>query len=79
MPGLSRLVEHVGVRRDAAAPVVASAIDYLLEGLYSLKKISRSEDRGYQAADTPRRSSGRSSEPLFDQGVPVPGKKKYYN
>ena len=58
---------------------LAQFIDFLLEGLYSLKKISRSEDRGYQAADTPRRSSGRSSEPLFDQGVPVPGKKKYYN
>ena len=79
VPGLTRLVEQIGVRCDAASPVVASAIDFLLEGLYSLKKISRSEDRGYQAADTPRRSSPRSPEPLFDQGVPVPGKKKYYN
>jgi magnesium chelatase subunit I len=78
VPGLIRLVEQVGVRRDAPAPVAASAIDFLLEGLYSLKKISRSEERGYQAAETPRRTP-RSSEPLFDQGVSVPTKKKYYN
>jgi magnesium chelatase subunit I len=78
VPGLNRLVEQIGVRREAAAPVLASALDFLLEGLYSLKKISRSDDRGYQAAETPRRPS-RGSEPLFDQGVPVAGKKKYYN
>ena len=79
VPGLSRLVEQFGVRRDAAPPLLASALDYLLEGLYSLKKISRSDDRGYQAAEAPRRQSSRASEPLFDQGVPVAGKKKYYN
>ncbi|MGE5361728.1 MAG: magnesium chelatase [Bacteroidales bacterium] len=78
IPGLHKLVDAIGVRRDAPAPTVASAIDYVLEGLYSLKKISRSEERGYQAADAPRRPS-RSAEPLFDQGVPVSGKKKYYN
>ena len=38
----------------------------------------RSDERGYQAAEAPRRPS-RASEPLFDQNVPVPGKKKYYN
>ncbi len=78
VPGLTRLVDQIGVRRDAPAPAVASAIDFVLEGLYSLKKISRSDERGYQAAETPRRPS-RASEPLFDQSVPVPGKKKYYN
>jgi magnesium chelatase subunit I len=78
VPGFSRLVEQAGVRRDAAPPLVASTIDFLLEGLYSLKKISRSDERGYQAAETPRRPS-RASEPLFDQSVPVAGKKKYYN
>jgi magnesium chelatase subunit I len=78
VPGLLDLLPQVGVRRDCAAPVVASAIDYVLEGLYSLKKISRSEDRGYQAAESSRRPS-RTAEPLFDRGVPVPGKKKYYN
>ncbi len=79
VPGLNRLVEQMGIRRDAPAPLVASAIDFLLEGLYSLKKISRSEERGYQAAETPRRPSRAASEPLFDQGVAVPTKKKYYN
>ena len=36
------------------------------------------QTRGYQAADAPRRPS-RATEPLFDQGMPVAGKKKYYN
>jgi magnesium chelatase subunit I len=80
VPGLLALLELVGVRRDAPAPVVASGVDYILEGLYSLKKISRNEERGYQAADTPRRASRNApSEPLFNEGVAVPGKKKYYN
>jgi magnesium chelatase subunit I len=78
VPGLGAVVERLGVRRDAPQPVMASAVDFVLEGLYSLKKISRSDDRGYQAAEMPRRIS-RSAEPLFDQGVPMSGKKKYYN
>jgi magnesium chelatase subunit I len=77
--GLAAVVEHIGVRRDAPQPVVASAVDFVLEGLYSLKKISRSDDRGYQAADDGPRRSSRQAETPFDQDVPVPGKKKYYN
>ncbi len=79
VPGLAALVEQIGVRRDAPQPVVASAVDYVLEGLYSLKKISRSDDRGYQAADSAPRRASRQAETPFDQDVPVPGKKKYYN
>jgi magnesium chelatase subunit I len=79
VPGLAALVEEVGVRRNAPPPVVASAMDFVLEGLYSLKKISRSDDRGYQAADNAPRRPSRQGETLLDQDVPVPGKKKYYN
>lgn len=79
VPGLVALVEQVGVRRDAPPPVVASALDFVLEGLYSLKQISRSDDRGYQAADNAPRRSSRQVDTPFDEGVPVPGKKKYYN
>jgi len=79
--GLRELAEHAGVKGGAPAPFVASAIDFVLEGLYAQKKISRSDDRGYQAAEpaAPRRS--RREEPTAEDSIPFPtgSKKKYYN
>jgi magnesium chelatase subunit I len=79
--GLVELVEHLGVGSRSGDPALASAVDFILEGLYAQKKISRSEDRGYQAAEQPRRASPRASETHVDEGLPLPtsGKKKYYN
>ena len=79
--GLRELAEHARIAPGALPPVVASAIDFVLEGLYAQQKISRNEDRGYSAAEaTPRRGS-RREEAALDEGVPLPGgsKKKYYN
>jgi magnesium chelatase subunit I len=79
--GLRELVTHAGVAPGASAPAVASAIDFILEGLYAQKKISRSEDRGYSAAEAaaPRRGA-RREEPSMDEEIRMPaGKKKYYN
>jgi magnesium chelatase subunit I len=79
--GLCELAERAGLPKGASAPQVASAIDFVLEGLYAQKKISRSEDRGYSAAEAaPRRV--RREEPLADEELRMPGvagKKKYYN
>src|SRR5439155_18922320 len=44
--GLVDLAEHLKVGSKAAEPALASAVDFILEGLYAQKKISRSEDRG---------------------------------
>jgi magnesium chelatase subunit I len=68
------------VGSDESAPATASAVDFVLEGLYALKKIARSEERGYHAAEGqgPRRAV-RAAEPLFDDSLPAQGKKKYYN
>ncbi|MCU1385852.1 MAG: bchI [Acidobacteria bacterium] len=80
--GLGELVTHAGVAPGAAAPAVASAIDFILEGLYAQKKISRSDDRGYSAAEAaaPRRGAARREEPSMDEEIRMPaGKKKYYN
>jgi magnesium chelatase subunit I len=78
--GLMALLEHVGVPKNASPAAIASAIDFILEGLYSLKKISRSDERGYHGGEAPRRTNRSAAEPVFDQGVPAtPGKKKYYN
>jgi magnesium chelatase subunit I len=78
--GLRELAEHAGLKPGAPAPVVASAIDFVLEGLYAQKKITRSEERGYSAAEPAPRRAARREEPTVDEGFQIPGgKKKYYN
>jgi magnesium chelatase subunit I len=77
--GLRELTERVRETRGSSAPVVASAIEFILEGLHAQKKIGRT-DEGYAAsADAaPRRQ--RHEEPRLDEEVLRPGgKKKYYN
>ena len=79
--GMRELTAHAGLAPGAAAPSVASAIDFILEGLYAQKKISRSEERGYSAGEpaAPRRGA-RREEPVIDEEIRMPaGKKKYYN
>src|SRR5499427_6500581 len=78
--GLRELANHAGLKGSAPAPVVASAIDFVLEGLYAQKKISRSDERGYAAAEAAPRRNQRREEPMVDEGFQMPGsKKKYYN
>jgi magnesium chelatase subunit I len=78
--GLRELAEHAGLAPGAPAPVVASAIDFVLEGLYAQKKISRSEDRGYSAAESAPRRPSRREDQAMDEEIRIPsGKKKYYN
>jgi magnesium chelatase subunit I len=78
--GLQELAAHTGVAPGAAAPAVASALDFVLEGLYAQKKISRSEDRGYAAAEQTPRRGARREEVTLDEEIRIPsGKKKYYN
>jgi len=78
--GLGELAERAGAARGAAAPLLASAIDFVLEGLHSQRKISRNEERGYTASaeQAPRRPQ-RRDEPSEEE-LRIPGaKKKYYN
>jgi magnesium chelatase subunit I len=81
--GLIELAHAAGIPKNADAPLLAAGLDFVLEGLYATKKISRSEERGYHGAETPVRRPSR--ETSFDEDVPAPrvpsgGKgKKYYN
>jgi magnesium chelatase subunit I len=80
--GIRELAEGAGAAPDAPDPVVASALDFVLEGLCAERKISRSEERGYAAApDAAPRRQVRREEPLLGEEIRVPGgsKKKYYN
>jgi magnesium chelatase subunit I len=78
--GLVDLARSSGIPRNARASLLASGIDFVLEGLYATKKISRSEDRGYHGSEPASRRPAR--EPVFNDEPQVPsvGKgKKYYN
>jgi magnesium chelatase subunit I len=80
--GLPELALSAGIDRTAAPPVMAAAIDFVLEGLYAQKKISRSDEFSYQSAEQPRRPTprGLQTEPMIEREIPnVAGKKKYYN
>ena len=78
--GLEELAYAAGVPTEASTPLLASGIDFVLEGLYATKKISRSEERGYHgtepAARKPAREMNLDDEPRVPSGG---GRKKYYN
>ncbi len=78
--GLLELAGRAGLPPGAPAPMVASAIDFVLEGLYAQKKISRSDERGYAANEAAPRRPARREEVAIDEEIRMPtGKKKYYN
>ena len=78
--GLVELAHLAGIPTKGTPQLLASGIDFVLEGLYALKKIGRSDERGYHATETAVRRPTR--EPSFNDDTPLPtagGKKKYYN
>jgi magnesium chelatase subunit I len=79
--GLRELASHAGLSAGAGAPFVASAIDFVLEGLHAQKKIGRTDEAGYTAAAEPPRRTSRREEAELDEGLPIPAgtKKRYYN
>jgi len=78
--GLLQLAEQTGLPPGAAAPTVAAAIDFVLEGLCAQRKISRSDERGYSAGTEPTPRRARREEPTMEEEIRIPGgKKKYYN
>src|SRR3954451_7932354 len=78
--GLRELAERAGLPAGAAAPSVASAIDFVLEGLYAQQKIRRTEERDYSGAEAAPRRNNRREEVTLDDDIRLPNsKKKYYN
>ena len=53
-------------------------MDFVLEGLFAQKKITRSDDWHYAASEQPR-TKLRVEEEFFEHELPGGGKKKYYN
>jgi magnesium chelatase subunit I len=79
--GLHDIAGSAGISARPSEPLLASAVDFVLEGLYAHKKITRSEDRQYQGAEQPRRPQrAAQTESLLERELPMAGnKKKYYN
>jgi magnesium chelatase subunit I len=79
--GLVELTRAAGIPKNASPALLASGIDFVLEGLYATKKISRSEDRGYHGSEPPVRRPAREATLTSDPPVPSAGGKgkKYYN
>jgi magnesium chelatase subunit I len=76
--GLRPLVERARLMTHASPPALASAIDFVLEGLHATRKISRSDDWKYSATESPRRGP-RPETAMPEPRTAPPGKKKYYN
>ena len=51
VPGLFDHLHFLGANAGDPAPLLASAAEFVLEGLYAQKKIGRSDDRGYTAPE----------------------------
>jgi magnesium chelatase subunit I len=84
--GLVDMARRAGLPANPSDALVASAVDFVLEGLYSQKKISRTEGRGFHAAETARRPqpAERRAPVLTPDDDDLPGestrkKKRYYN
>ncbi len=63
--GLLDMARQTGLAAGAPPPVLAAAVDFVLEGLYAQKKISRSDGRGFHGSDSARRP------PQSDRRTPV--------
>ena len=79
--GLTELASRAGAIDGAPAPVKAAAVDFVLEGLYAHKKISRSDEWQYRGTEPARRPARTmAADTIMEREIPIPGnKKKYYN
>ena len=77
--GLRELTEHAHVEATAPAPVVAAAVEFVIEGLYAKQRISRSDEWQYSAVEVTQHQT-TATEQLFETDIQIPrSKKKYYN
>ncbi|HEX4567732.1 MAG TPA: hypothetical protein VH138_13935 [Vicinamibacterales bacterium] len=77
--GLHDAARSICSAKRPSDPVLASAVDFVLEGLYAQRKISRSVEGHFQAGEQPKRAP-RNVDQLAERELPLRGdKKKYYN
>jgi magnesium chelatase subunit I len=78
--GLHDAARSGSIGKKPAEPALASAVDFVLEGLYAQRKISRSTEGQFQAAEQVKQRVARQVDPRTEHDLPLTGnKKKYYN
>jgi magnesium chelatase subunit I len=84
--GLIEASHRAGVAPDAPVPLLAAGVDFVLEGLYSQKKIGRTDEGGYHGTEPVRRREAPSPRtPVLtpddeeEQSGQRGKKKRYYN
>ncbi len=84
VPGLMDLAGRAALPPGAPAPLVAAAVDFVLEGLYAQKRIGRTEAGGYVGTEPSRKPQTVRQAPAIsldedDEPGGPPKKKRYYN
>ncbi len=84
VPGLLDLASRAALPPGAPAPLVAAAVDFVLEGLYAQKRIGRTEAGGYVGTEPLRKPQTVRQAPAIsldedDEPGGPPKKKRYYN
>ena len=65
--GLTDKLSPLGIKSSDQPEVVVAAAEFMLEGLYAHKKLSRSEERGFAAPEKINRREQRQAEPEDQQ------------
>ena len=84
VPGLMDLASRAALPPGAPAPLVAAAVDFVLEGLAAQKRIGRTEAGGYVGTEPLRKPQTTRQAPAIsldedDEPGGPPKKKRYYN
>ena len=78
--GLQDLAREARLGKKPSDPMLAAGVDFVLEGMYAQRKISRSDEGQFQAAEQVKRAPRMAQDPLAEREIPNLGnKKKYYN
>jgi magnesium chelatase subunit I len=79
--GLHEMARGGAIGKKPSDGVLAAAVDFVLEGLYAQRKISRSTEGQFEAAEQPKGRPSRSADSVVERDLPLAGggKKKYYN
>jgi magnesium chelatase subunit I len=74
VPGLTDAAVILGVLEKSDPALMASACEFILEGLHVQQKIDRNEQRGYVGAPKAERKPREEG-----QGIPQGGRRRGYN
>ncbi len=75
--GLMEKVKHLGLGANEPDAVRASAAEFVLEGLYAHRRISRNEERGFAAEE--KRREPRERDERESKGGERPNFRRHYN